>query len=326
MTTVKRRDRVYCVACDHLGQRVAIGGRDREAVVYAVSQGNVSSSRSVDMIFSASFNKPIHSVALSADGKQLAVGNEKLVCLFNVNTKMLKHQLAYGGLVHSVAYAENTKHLAIGGAHTSVDIWALPGDGREQPTRVLALPCRGEKIPSVAFPDSSLCFVSDSMATMYGMANRECGWVDRPSFEVIADMINHPTALTTTVQTHPYVLNATNPISGESLLQYIVRGQNMEQVELMLSANCRLGLMQDNQGHTALKTGLKLKQKQVVRLLLWTMVKSMEETPSALEPFIRHKADIANQYPDLFLEFIKTIKLLHEESLTPTGQKHGTAA
>ena len=59
-------------------------------------------------------------------------------------------------------------------------------------------------------------------------------------------MIDHPTALATTLKYHPYVLNAINPIGGESLLQFIVRGQNMEQVEQILGANCRLGLIQDS--------------------------------------------------------------------------------
>jgi len=134
-------------------------------------------------------------------------------------------------------------------------------------------------------------------------------------------MINHPRELTTTLKRHPYVLNANNPINGESLLQFIVRGQNIERVELVLSANCRLGLIQDSKGHTALKTALKYKQKTVVRMLLYTMVQHIQEHPSILEPFMRHRVEIALQYPDLFLELIKTIELVHEDSIIPAGSK-----
>jgi hypothetical protein len=133
-------------------------------------------------------------------------------------------------------------------------------------------------------------------------------------------MITHKNALTTTLKKHPAMLNSTNPVSGESLLQYIVRGQHMERVELMLSANCRLGLVMDAKGHTALKTALLFRQKQVVKKLLYTIIKNINEHPSALEPFMRHRVEIAHQYPDTFLEFCKTIHLIEEEKLAPPGR------
>jgi hypothetical protein len=68
-------------------------------------------------------------------------------------------------------------------------------------------------------------------------------------------MINYVQALKTTLKQHPYMLNCTNPVSGEALLQNVVRGQNLEKVQVMLSTNCRLGLIEDVKGQTALKTG-----------------------------------------------------------------------
>ena len=318
VANIKRGDRVYSVSLDHLGQRVAVAGRDREAVVYSIAPGGQADARSVDSIFSVTHNAFVYAVALSTDGKHMAVGCvDSVVCTYSVNMKTLTNRIFYGGLVQSVAFSSDAKSLAIGGDEKSVDVWSLVD--KDKPSRVLALPRQGS-VASVAFSDTSLCFVAGSLATVYGMGGGECEWQDRPAFEVIADMINHPSALTTTLKRHPFVLNVTNPISGESLLQFIVREQNMERVELMLSANCRLGLIQDTKGHTALKTALKYKQKQVVEMMLYTMVSNIQEHPSALEPFMRHRVEIAAQYPDLFLEFIKTTQLVREESLAPAGK------
>ena len=141
-------------------------------------------------------------------------------------------------------------------------------------------------------------------------------------------MINHVSCLKTTLRQHPYMLNCTNPVSGEALLQNIVRGQNLEKVQIMLSTNCRLGLIQDNKGQTALKTALKYRQKQVVRMLLSTMLRDVEKHPAALEPFMRHRVEICDHYPDLFLEIIRGMTLIREEELTPSGKNtallHGT--
>ena len=116
------------------------------------------------------------------------------------------------------------------------------------------------------------------------------------------------------------MLNSCNPISGESLLQYVVRGQHIERVELMLGAECRLGMIQDAQGHTALKIALKYKQQTVVKMLLDSMLSNAAHQANAFEPFMRHRVEIAQQYPGIFLSFIKETRLIPEESLAPTGQ------
>ena len=49
------------------------------------------------------------------------------------------------------------------------------------------------------------------------------------------------------------------------------------------------------------------------------MVTNIQEHPNALEPFMRHRQEIATQYPDLFLELVKTVQLAREDSLVPAG-------
>ena len=117
------------------------------------------------------------------------------------------------------------------------------------------------------------------------------------------------------------MLNSTNPVSGESLLQNLVRtGHNLERFEAVLRVNARIGLIPDNQGFTALKIALKKRQKQVVRMLLSTMLHDAHTFPTALEPFIRHRVEICVTFPDLFLEFVNAIQLVREDSLIPEGK------
>jgi WD40 repeat protein len=70
VASVKRGDRVYCVSLDHLGQRVAVGGHDRIASVYSISQEKSSAKWQVKDIFSVELDASIYSIALSMDGRQ----------------------------------------------------------------------------------------------------------------------------------------------------------------------------------------------------------------------------------------------------------------
>jgi hypothetical protein len=94
----------------------------------------------------------------------------------------------------------------------------------------------------------------------------------------------------------------------------------LERFEAVLNANCRLGLIPDNKGHTALRTALKSRQKQVVRMLLGTMLYEAGTFPAALEPFMRHRVELCSNYPDLFLEFTKMIELVDEDDVIPEGK------
>lgn len=196
-------------------------------------------------------------------------------------------------------------------------MWKL--NNTESPEEVLFLP-RKTTVSSTAFSNASLCFASGSLVTIYGSGNQECEWSDRPGFEVIADLIRDERALRVMLTRHPCTLNACNPNTGESLLQFTVRGGRPERVNVLLSTDCRLGFIRDAKGHTALKVALKDKQKQVVEMLLSTMIKDIQAHPSALDPFIRHRVEIADKYPDIFLEFMQSVSLIREDKLTPNDR------
>ena len=187
VASVKRGDRVYSVSLDHLGKRMGVGGRDKKAQVYSIDfvaerrgsglgrleLANTRKRRrhNLDLIFSVQLDCFVNSVALTPDGKILAVGCvDNVVCIYSVNMKLLNHTFAHGGPVHSVIFSPDARHLAVGGEHNSVNVWKVSED--DPPDQVLALPRQGQ-VTCVAFSSVSLTFVSGGLATIYGRGNHE---------------------------------------------------------------------------------------------------------------------------------------------------------
>ena len=102
-------------------------------------------------------------------------------------------------------------------------------------------------------------------------------------------------------------------------MQYMVRKKSAPRVETLLGAECRFGLIPDPKGHSALQVALKNERKHVVRMLLHAITRTVGEQPYALRPFMSHRTEIAAKYPDLFLEFVKTVQLTREDRLLPQG-------
>jgi WD40 repeat protein len=365
LVALKRSDRVYSVSMDDEGQRVAVGGRDKTAAVYALqrtasgtleansppmspnkspivqlgrrslsggmSDINESDSENgviVSIVATINVGAFIYSVSLSGDGRRLAVGTvDNMVGLYSVATQEILHSIRHQGSIQSVKFSPDANYLAVGGEEHAVTVWRLSEDSTVAPRQFLVLP-RQSPVHSVAFSDVGLAFASGSLATVYG-GLRDYDWTDRPSFEVVADVMEHPNALQTLIEQHPTVLHMKSPLGGESLLQHTVRKRPAQKVEMLLGTGCRFGLIEDVRGHTALMIALKNERKPVVRMLLNTIAASTQDQPAALKQFMRHRVEIAGKYPDLFIEFLQNIDLVEEEDMMPQGHniaylKNGT--
>jgi WD40 repeat protein len=338
LAQLKRGDRVYSVSLDHEGKHLAVGGRDKVAAVYDIqrvsSTNGLRPNRHSANVFVANIHKAstnvkttatinvgafIYAVSLSNDGRRLAVGTvDSMVGLYLVGSQELLHSMRHQGSIQSVAFSPDANYLAVGGEQNAVTVWTLSEDKGVAPRQYLVLP-RSSSVHSVAFSDVGLAFGSGSLATVYG-GHQDAEWTDRPSFEVIADIMEHPNALTRLIEQHPTVLHLTNPMGGESLLQHTVRKRPASKVEMLLKTGCRFGLIEDARGHTALMIALKNERKPIVRMLLHSIAVSSRDQSTALKQFMRHREEIADKYPDLFLEFIQNIDLIVEDELAPQGQ------
>ena len=78
-------------------------------------------------------------------------------------------------------------------------------------------------------------------------------------------------------------------------LQYTARKKSASRVEMLLGAQCRFGMLVDPRGHSALQSALKNERKHVVWMLLQAISRSVSEQPRALQPFMRHRAEIASK-------------------------------
>ena len=335
---IKRGDRVYSVALDKTGAHLAVGGRDKIAIVYALEDGRHgrggAAAPAVEM--EVAIGSFIYTIDLTPDARRLAIGTvDSCVYVYAVlgsaagpsaSAGKLLHVLNHDGGIQSVVWSRDASFLAVGGEEHAVTVWQLrqPETAAQADERVptpsepyIVLP-RPSSVHSVAFSDVSLAFASGSLATVYGGPG-DYGWSDRPSFEVIADVMDHPTALSALITQHATVLHSTSPMGGESLLQHTVRKRPAQKVEELLRTECRFGLISDVRGHTALAVALKNERKHIVRMLLSHIARSARDQPPALRQFMRHRAELASKYPDLFLEFIHSLELVREDRLAPQG-------
>ena len=123
LSTIKRGGRVYSVSLDHYGQRIAVGGRDKMAVVYSVdAPGQRRASRKMtQLLFSETRPSFIHAVALTRDGKHVCAGSvDNNVCIYNVDAQRLLHKINHSGAVTSISFSPDAQHLVIGGESKSV--------------------------------------------------------------------------------------------------------------------------------------------------------------------------------------------------------------
>ena len=288
LATLKRSDRVYSVALDHDGGRVAVGGRDKCAVVYRLTRAgeatkprtensNGTPEENAEVVCDIKLDAFVYAVALSSSGARMAVGcvdnqvsplhfvgyshwtyrvtSRPLlfqVHIIDVDKGLQLRRLNHDGLVQSVAFSPGSaRHLAVGGEEKAVIVWELdPNDdgssgssSSSAPSQCFVMP-RPAGVHAVAFSGVSLAFAAGSLATVYGIGHHADEWTERPSFEVAADMIDHPQALACTLARHPTILNTISANGKETLLQYTVRKKSAGDVEALLAASCRFGLIQ----------------------------------------------------------------------------------
>ena len=95
--------------------------------------------------------------------------------------------------------------------------------------------------------------------------------------------------------------------------EYTARKKSASRVELLLGAQCRFGMLVDPRGHSALQSALKNERKHVVWMLLQAISRSVSEQPRALQPFMRHRAEIAS----------KCVAVRHPRVCVPTKPRRG---
>jgi WD repeat-containing protein 1 (actin-interacting protein 1) len=107
---------------------VYVGGSDCKVYVYKVAGGTTLQQ---SMVIEGKHLKPIHSIALSPDGKKLAVGDEKDVCVYDASSDEYPTLISRGRWcfhlqrITCLAWSPDSSILASGGADDSMYLWKV---------------------------------------------------------------------------------------------------------------------------------------------------------------------------------------------------------
>ncbi|KAK7236808.1 calcium ion transmembrane transporter [Aureococcus anophagefferens] len=348
---IERGDRVYAVALSSDGGLVAVGGRDKRAAVYAVDGDHIaalfetvheafvyavalSRDRRGNRAIRASFDARVPRVTVPEqasarhDDAVLAVGRvDCLVAVFDVASEARTATIAMEGLVQNLCFAPAARDLAIAAEQNTVDVWDLSDASRPREKLVVT---RHATTNDVALSLRGFAFCNGTIFSTMGVGSRvpaRAGndqrnvpaWYDALNHEVARATLDHPRALRAALRLHRTLVNQVNPVSGESILQYAVRKKSRRAVDQLLHADCPIGLLGDCNGMNAITVALANERKGALSQLLDVMMTSLDGSPLAAAAFSNAHAAIADQYPDLYLDFISRSFLIHDTDVVPPG-------
>lgn len=332
IAAIRRADRVYSVSLSSDGSLVAVGGRDKLAAVYRLVDKNQQESRrstgdnDTPLLTFETERQPgfVYAVALSRDDSLLAVGGvDCRVRCYSLELRRRVHEILQDGGIQNLAFSPVGYDLAIASEQNFVEVWHL-ADGACETKLALR---RHTSSHSVSLSSGTFAFCSGSLVTVFGGGRRGGGdddggsaargrspsWDDRVSFDVAQSTLDHPKALDAMLRRHPTIVNAVSPLSNESLLQYAVRKKSAATVDRLLATKCRVGLLRDVNGHDALSVALDAERKSVLARLLDKTMGTLASSPLQARSFMDIHAAIADKYPDLYLDFLESIRLVRDD-------------
>lgn len=310
---IKRADRVYAVASDAKCNHVCIGGRDKQCALFKISQDGEDSSP--QMVWSATSEDFVYSVALSPDLTYCAFGGaDKSVVVLNGHSGVQVCKIQLPGTVWTIGLLPESACLVIGGESTVIKVYDLNNHELISPPLPVS-----DTTYAVSITSDAICFSNGTVASIYGGGEHAYGWGDAPSFGVFASLIMNPMLsaqqLTHCVElimkSHPTVVNLRDPVTGTSMLQYVVsNSNNAKLLDTLLTATCSIGLYPDVDGRTCLHTALELgKWRAIQQLLGGFEQKRFSIVPGAMHMLADCFDAIATNYPREFLHYIEFMPL-----------------
>jgi len=309
---VKRTDRVYAVGLDAHGQHMCVGGRDKTVALYEIEPDGAQHKTS--LIWTAVAEDFVYAVALSADLTYCVYGGtNKAVVVLDGRTGVPDWRVALPGAVWCISMLPDSSRMAVGGELPTVNVYDLANqrDVLQLPTEMLTY--------DITISPDALCFTNGHFASLYGRGGTEYAWHDPPSFRAISSLI--ATMLTSEEQllhsmrlildAHPAIVNARDPDTGASLLHFVISHANQPKLfELLMSAQCLIGMQADAHGRTCLHAALEQgKWRSVQQLLEALRHKRFSIIPGSMRLVAECLEAIAVDYPLDFLQYISNMPL-----------------
>ena len=321
---VQRGDRVYAVDCNVDAGRLVVGGRDKKVAMFDTekhvldARTGAPSKEAPPLMWEVTAEDFVYSCSLTADFQYCAYGGtSRAVAVLDAASGRSLYDIACPGTVWTVALLGGAGagpcKIAIGGEHEKLAVYDVESCKLE-----LQLPV-DEVIYEIALSPDALCFSHAKRCSLYGNGGAQYSWQDMPAFDVvrglIKEMLSKPDELIKTMtlilDRHPAVVNARDPRNGSSLLHFVTEHCNVTQVlELLLQADCRIGLQQNYVGMTALHAALYHSKWGALRQLYGALLADrFTFTPGAMALVAECFAPMAARYPKEFLQFVSRMPL-----------------
>lgn len=326
VSSAVRSDRVYSISLWVNGRRMVVGGRDKKLAMYDTTDGcaaHEGESRPAEeppapkLMWEFQSDDFVYTATLCSDLRYCVLGGvSKAVTVLEGRTGRQLFTVPSSGTVWSLAVLEQSNKLVVGGESPMLTVFDI--ESREE---WLKLPV-SETVYSLCVSKDSLTFTDGAQATMFGKGGTQYAWRDQPSTRVLMDLIG---ALLTEedklyhclqliVRRHPAIVNAFTPDGRGSVLQHMVEACNFPAVlNLLLSAECSVGLQPDPLGNTALNTALELGKWRTLRQLIGSITeRKLKLVPTAMTQMSTCFSAMALRYPREFLLFVKHMPMQPE--------------
>jgi WD40 repeat protein len=296
----KRQDRVYSVALSSTGDLLAVGGRDKQVVVY----NTLSETESI--VFQVTHDDFIYCVAM-ARGRVAAGGVDKVAKVYDLETKKLTFQRRCSDDVWGLSLDASGKYLAIGGADNQVQI-----HDTEEDREVLHIP-QPFLVLSVQLQQGVLAFCSGTTATIYGVGAH---WGEKPAFAVVQKMLRKPRSVLSFVDAHPSIINFYDARRGLSFLVEMCQNNSIIKPALQRCVDLNFGvrLFPATQVDALLLLATQTTDHELVKLILTVCM----SCPPEVQPEVTKCIAILvrDSFPQLVSDFLKNDLALRKTKFT----------
>jgi WD40 repeat protein len=252
----KRSDRVYSVALNAKGTRMAVGGRDKAVAVYNCE------SETESILFHVNHGDFVYSCAIHED--KLAVGGvAKAVKVYDYASGVLCVSFECRDAVWGLSFDDDGEHLAIASADRTARVLDL-----QSKKVIIALP-QPQPVFAIFIANGCMAYTTGKLVQHMGIGSH---YTQKPGMDVVQSLLSDASAFEMVLTAHPSILNFYDPIDRRSFLKDLCTYHNTDMIKFTLehakANNLTIRLHPESQVSVLLELAAFTVDRELVQLIL----------------------------------------------------------